>query len=150
MKGPVCSGIASYLSRWFSGTARPWRFQFVLHACRARLPGDFGFYLHWHIRRRVLSHLVKAWWARIASPMPQLRMPVALFRSKEHRPGTPDDLGWGEIFPNLTVVAVDGDHYTMFDSPNLEALSARFTTSTLDVVRHTTSGTGPRTTRDRS
>ncbi len=128
-RGESLSGIASYLSRWLSNAPRPLALWLVLRVCRARLPGDFGFYLHWHIRRRALSHLVKTWWAQIASPLPQLCVPATLFRSMEHRAEAPADLGWRRICPDITTVAVGGDHYTMFDPPNLEPLCASFTAS---------------------
>jgi acyl-coenzyme A synthetase/AMP-(fatty) acid ligase/thioesterase domain-containing protein len=128
-RGESMSGIASYLSRWLSKAPRPLSMWLVLRVCRARLPGDFGFYLHWHIRRRVLAHLVKTWWAQNASPLPQLRVPATLFRSMEHRTDAPADLSWSRICPEVTTVAVGGDHYTMFDPPNLEPLCGCFTAS---------------------
>lgn len=128
-RGESMSGIASYLSRWLAKAPRALGLSMVLRVCRARLPGDFGFYLHWHIRRRVLSHLVKSWWAQIAGPLPQLRGPATLFRSSEHRADAAADLGWHRICPEITAVAVGGDHYTMFDPPNLDPLCACFTAS---------------------
>jgi acyl-coenzyme A synthetase/AMP-(fatty) acid ligase/thioesterase domain-containing protein/acyl carrier protein len=133
-RGESASVIASYLSRWFSHLSGPLRLRLIVRFCRARLPGDLGFYLHWHIRRSVLTHLVKTWWTQIPSPIPQLHVPATLFRSTKHRADASDDLGWREICPNIAVIPVDGDHYTMLETPNLEELSARFTTSILDAV----------------
>ena len=133
-RGQGAERIASYLSRPLTNPPRLVPLRLAARICRIRLPGDLGFYLHWHIRRHVLTHLVTQWWAQMAAPPPQLGAPVVLFRSKEHCADAPDDLGWRAVCTNVTTVAVHGDHGTMFDMPNLESLCARFTASVLDAV----------------
>lgn len=127
-RGEGAERIASYASK---PLASPSRSRLAARICRMRLPGNFGFHLHRHIRRHVLSRLVEAWWARQPSPLPQLPMPAALFRSTEHRAGIPEDLGWRPICPHVASVAVSGGHNTMLDPPNLEPLCARFTAAAL-------------------
>jgi amino acid adenylation domain-containing protein len=124
--------LAWYVSWPLTNPPRPSQLRLAALFYRARMPGDFGFYLHHYTRSRVLLRLVKAGWAQIARLQPQPRVSAVLFRSMERPADAPDDLGWNEICPNVTVVAVGGDHYTMLDSPNLEALSARFMASALE------------------
>jgi len=127
-RGETAERIASYASQ---PLASPARLPLAARICRMRLPGDFAFHLHRHIRRHVLTRLVSAWWAEQPSPLPRLAMAAAVFRSTEHRADIPEDLGWRPICPNLAAVAVDGGHNTMLDPPNLEPLSTRFTTLVL-------------------
>lgn len=131
-RGQGTERLAAYVSLLLTNPLRPSQLRLAARFCRARLPGDFGFYLHWHIRRNMLAHLVEAWWAQMAPPRPQLRVPAVLFRSMQPRPNVSEDLGWREICPTVTTVAVGGRHDTMFDPPNLEPLCAHFTASALE------------------
>ena len=130
-RGEAAERIASYLSQPLANPPREWRLRLAARICRLGLPGNFGFHLHRHIRRHLLTGLVTAWWAERPSPLPQLQMPAVLFRSTEHRADAPEDLGWRQLCPSVTSVAVSGGHNTMFDPPNLEPLCARFTASAL-------------------
>lgn len=133
-RGRGAERFAASASRFL--TQLPWASPLRLAGllCRARLPGDFGFYLHWHLRRHVLARLVRRGWARMASPLPQLRGPAILFRSAEHERHAADDLGWRRICPEVTTVAVAGGHGTMFDAPNLAALCAHFKAALLEAA----------------
>ena len=84
-RGQGSERLAAYVSRLLTNPPRPSQLRLAARFCRARLSGDFGFYLHWHIRRHMLTHLVRAWWAQLASPLPQLRVPAVLFRSTQPR-----------------------------------------------------------------
>jgi len=127
-RGEAAERIASYASK---PLASPSRSRLAARICRMRLPGNFAFHLHRHIRRHVLTRLVEAWWARQPAPLPQLAISAAVFRSTEHRADIPEDLGWRPICPRVRAVAVDGGHNTMLDPPNLEPLCARFTAAVL-------------------
>jgi thioesterase domain-containing protein len=48
---------------------------------------------------------------------------VVLFRSEQS--GAPD-LGWAPLCTNLKIIRVTGDHDTMFDGENLDALTTHF------------------------
>jgi thioesterase domain-containing protein len=130
-RGPA-ERLAYYVSRPLTDPPRPSQLRLAAYFCRARMPGDFGFYLHHYIRTRVLARLVETGWAQMARPLPQPGVPLVVFRSTERQPHAADDLGWREICPNVTVVPVAGNHYTMLEAPNLEPLSARFTTFALE------------------
>lgn len=60
------------------------------------------------------------WGARPdAAPVP---VPILLFTTDDHEPGTPDDLGWGPHSAMLQVVPMDGDHETMLHRPHRDPL----------------------------
>ena len=131
-RGQGTERLASYVSRLLTNPSRPSQLRLAARFCRSRLSGDFGFYLHWHIRMHILKHLVEAWWAQMTPPLPQLRVPAVLFRCTQPRDNASEDLGWREICPNVTIVAVGGHHFTMFEPPNLEPLCAHFAASALE------------------
>ncbi|MBX6740829.1 MAG: AMP-binding protein [Acetobacteraceae bacterium] len=82
-------------------------------ACRA--------WLHSLLR----AALLRQWHARLGpGVMPEV--PVTLFRSNQHQPDEPVDLGWSEIFRDVKVVEVPGTHHTIFESGNRAILVARF------------------------
>ena len=133
-RGQGSERLAAYVSRLLTYPPRPSLLRLAARFCRARLSGDFGFYLHWHIRRQLLTQLVRAWWARLTPPLLHLSAPAVLFRSTQHSADAPEDLGWREICPSVTTVAVGGRHDTMFESPNLEPLCAHFTAAALEAA----------------
>jgi acyl-coenzyme A synthetase/AMP-(fatty) acid ligase/thioesterase domain-containing protein/acyl carrier protein len=133
-RGQGAERVASYLSRPLTNPPRLAALRLAVRLCSTRLPGDFGFYLHWHIRRHLLTGLVTRWWMQMVLPLQQLNAPAVLFRSNEHRADAPNDLGWHAVCPNVTPVLVGGDHGTMFDLPDLESLCARFTAAALEAV----------------
>jgi phthiocerol/phenolphthiocerol synthesis type-I polyketide synthase D len=51
--------------------------------------------------------------------------PTYFFRSSEETPHLPDDCGWAALCSPFRIVPVDGNHFTMMNSPHLENLSAR-------------------------
>jgi amino acid adenylation domain-containing protein len=95
---------------------------------RLRLPTRFRYFLHRWICEALHERYAAAWRAaHLAAPSP-LDLPVAVFvgadpDAKGHRAA---DLGWGPHCRSLRIVAVDGDHATMFDEPQLGTLGTRF------------------------
>lgn len=112
------------------------------HFRHFRLPGDIGFYLHFRLRMALLEQLVQAWSAGMVAPVQPLHVPSMLFRCEAHPANTPDDLGWRERCPDITAVPVGGDHQSMFDPPNLETLSRRFTAAALHARDEAERGAG--------
>jgi acyl-coenzyme A synthetase/AMP-(fatty) acid ligase/thioesterase domain-containing protein len=88
----------------------PMRMRF---ACRA--------WLHSLLR----AALLRRWYARLA-PQQVADVPVTLFRSEEHAPDEPADLGWSAIFRDVALVEVPGTHHTIFEAGNRAVLVARF------------------------
>jgi thioesterase domain-containing protein len=87
-----------------------------------RLPLRFGYHLHFYFdeSRRVAA--VKHWYGMVnQQPLPP-SIPAYLFRSQEHAPEDPEDLGWGRYFQTLSVLHQTGNHETMFDPPHLKSL----------------------------
>ena len=125
--------LAAYVSRLLTTPPRASQLRQAARFCRTRVSGGFGFYLHWHIRRYMLTHFMREWWAQLPQQLPRLRVPAVLFRSTQHRASSVEDLGWRKICANLTILPVGGDHNTMFEPPNLERLCANFTASALEV-----------------
>jgi acyl-coenzyme A synthetase/AMP-(fatty) acid ligase/thioesterase domain-containing protein len=87
------------------------------------LRGVFAF-RSW-LRTLLRAGMLRRW--RAAGPPPRLPdVPVTLFRSAQHGPEEPLDLGWAESCPLLRVIEVPGSHHSMFDGDNRRALCARF------------------------
>lgn len=53
-------------------------------------------------------------WLMALEPAP-LDIPTVLFRSQEQRPGAPEDLGWRRRTRELSIIPVNGDHFTMLE-----------------------------------
>jgi len=86
-----------------------------------RMRFAFRAWLHSLLR----AALLRQWHARLGpGVMPEV--PVTLFRSNQHQPDEPVDLGWSEIFRDVKVVEVPGTHHTIFESGNRAILVARF------------------------
>lgn len=124
-QGKVSEPLAEFAARRLIGPRWSPLLRALARFPHARLPGELGFYLHEHLRARMLTDLV----ARLR-PAPReanvLRgVPVVVFRAREQeRPAAPD-LGWCPFCPDLHVLDVDGGHHTMLDSPYLDGLVAR-------------------------
>ena len=77
-----------------------------------------AFELNWHLTAHVRMKALRRWAIK-----PQ-EVPTVLFRSNEE--WTSSDYGWGAICGRISVVAIEGSHLSLFDSPNREALCAKF------------------------
>lgn len=106
-------------------------------AARSRLgpahwPGSLGFYMPYRLSMYLITEMVRRWHVQMAESPQTLPIPTVLFRSNAYPVGTPADLGWRKLCPDLTIIPIDGGHTSMFDPPNLEPLVRKFTGS----VRH--------------
>ncbi len=75
--------------------------------------------------RLVLQLLARRQWYR-AGGHGSLAVPTALFRTDAHAADATPDLGWGARSSDLTVVSVNGNHWTMLDPPHRADLCDRF------------------------
>ncbi len=94
---------------------------------RQVLPGKFGFYLSILIPERLLSSLADDW-RRSLAIIPWISAPIVVFKAQQ-RDDNPerDTTAWQRHSPDVTVISVGGNHFTMFDPPHLVDLCARFT-----------------------
>jgi phthiocerol/phenolphthiocerol synthesis type-I polyketide synthase D len=72
----------------------------------------------------VLRLAAAAEWVARPDPAP-LPVPTILFRSDDHEPDAPDDLGWSRRCPRLEILRLGGDHETMLDRPHRDPLCER-------------------------
>lgn len=121
------NALARAVARRLTSPRWRWLLRLAVRFSRshARLPWDFGYYLRGHLRIGLLTKLIATHRAN-RPPEPVLTsVPFVLFRSggesAVHR-----DLGWAGYGHSLSIVAVDGDHFNMFDLPHLPVLADRF------------------------
>ena len=85
---------------------------------RSRLAGPSGIRIDRAIQRRLFG---KYWAVWLKSKPQALRVPVTLLRTED--PGA-EDHGWRKFCPNVSVVRIGGDHFSMFAEGNREKLRA--------------------------
>ena len=119
------AGLASVLAKLLTHErARPWLRR--LSRMRDReLPFGFGPYLYLKLKMQLMWRMFPPWWRKVARPTSELAAPTFLFRSEEHEPWEPDNLGWGRYCRNVTVIPVAGLHDTMLAPENLGSLCAK-------------------------
>ena len=93
-----------------------------------RLPWDFGYYLRGHLKIGLLTKLIATHRANHPPEPIMASVPFVLFRSGG-RAAVTQDRGWTGYGHPLSIVAVDGDHFNMFDPPHLPLLADRFVTA---------------------
>jgi amino acid adenylation domain-containing protein len=90
---------------------------------RARLPHRAVVTLDRWLRMMLRLAAAARW--RASAPGPLDIAPALLFRSDDHPPGTPEDLGWNACCPGIGVVPVGGDHETLLDPPHRGSICAQ-------------------------
>ena len=100
-------------ARLFTKPVARWVVRMLL-ALRLPLPANVRFLLSLQATMGLLNHHHLAWLER--PPPSPLAVPVVLFRSREPRPGAPDDIGWQTRTNNLMIIPVPGDHVSMLGS----------------------------------
>ncbi len=90
---------------------------------RGWLPGRLAVHLDGALQFMHLGPLLRHW-RHSGRSRPPLAATTVLFRTDDHAPGTPHDLGWCAHCADLTVVPLPGTHDTMLDAPDFTALSA--------------------------
>jgi thioesterase domain-containing protein/aryl carrier-like protein len=94
-------------------------------ACRIRNPrpsSRFGYYLNYYLNASRRLAAMKHWYKSVENESAPLSAPAFLFRSEDHSPEQPEDLGWSRHFQSVSTINLTGFHYTMFDPPHLESL----------------------------
>ncbi len=117
--------------------ARPGKVRRLRLAARLRhmpLPASFAMFVNIYLREELQARLLRAWQANTSHGSPPLHAPVVLFRSEEHAPDEPADLGWRALCPRLRVTNVSGGHKSMLRAPYVDDLCARFVGETNDAV----------------
>ena len=85
---------------------------------RSRLAGSSGVRVDIVIQKRMFGKYWATWLASQAQPP---MVPVTLLRTED--PGA-EDHGWRKLCPNVSVVRIGGDHFSMFAEGNRERLRA--------------------------
>jgi hypothetical protein len=73
----------------------------------------------------LMQRLLDLWQEWCCRELHNLSVPVFLFRANN----SSQDYGWNEHCPNLAIIPVPGDHFSMFEAPNLQALTEIFISS---------------------
>lgn len=82
----------------------------------------FGYYLNYYLNASRRLAAMKHWYKSVENESLPLSAPAFLFRSEDHSPEQPEDLGWGRHFTSVSTISLTGFHYTIFDPPHLESL----------------------------
>jgi nonribosomal peptide synthetase DhbF len=82
----------------------------------------FGYYLNYYLNASKRLAAMKHWYKSVENELLPLSAPAFLFRSEDHSPEQPEDLGWSRHFKSVSTINLTGFHYTIFDSPHLESL----------------------------
>ena len=82
------------------------------------LPPKIAFQWNWHLTAHVRIKTLRRW------TIAPHNVSATLFRSDEQ--WNPPDYGWSVLCRQLTVVAVNGSHLSLFDPPNREVLCTKF------------------------
>ena len=88
-----------------------------------RLPSRIAFVASHKVYAVLFNDLHLEWFPPDA---PALDVPTVLFRSREHRPSAPEDLGWRHRTSTLTIIPVSGDHSTMLEGDRGAAIAQKF------------------------
>ncbi|MEJ0019553.1 MAG: alpha/beta fold hydrolase [Acetobacteraceae bacterium] len=99
---------------------KAWRLRLAASRRHARLPAGFWMFVNKYLREILQARTVRSWQADRRQTVPLLDVPAVLFRSQEHEPREPDDLGWGALCPGLRIVHVAGGHEGMMRPPHLD------------------------------
>jgi len=114
--------LALVLVRWMNlPMARP-LLSLAARYRHMRLPLRFGYHLHFYLDESKRVATVKHWYGMAdKEPLPSSTQ-TCLFRSEDHLPDDPSDLGWSRYFQSVDVLNLTGTHETMFDPPHLESI----------------------------
>jgi len=93
-----------------------------------KLPLGYDNHLHMKITMQLLMPMFWPWWldlTRPATPLnaPLLTAPTYIFRSQDHAPTEPEDLGWSHYCTNVKVIRVPGSHNGMLEPKHNTLLS---------------------------
>ncbi len=114
--------LALVMVRWMNLPLASPVLSFAARFRHIHLPLRFGYHLHFYFdeSRRVAA--VKHWYGKAdKQPLPESTR-TYLFRSEDHLPDEPADLGWNRYFQSVSVLNLTGTHETMFDPPHLETI----------------------------
>jgi thioesterase domain-containing protein len=118
----VRAGMASTIAKLLTRTrGLPFLEKFA-RLRHVELPFNFSAYLHPQIKMYLLQRLFGPWWHDFVQQNKALRIPTVLYRSNEHESWEPDDLGWRQYCPNLTVKNVSASHEDMLNELNLSSI----------------------------
>jgi acyl-coenzyme A synthetase/AMP-(fatty) acid ligase/thioesterase domain-containing protein/acyl carrier protein len=122
LRGDGVHSLADILAR--NMVWRPWLRPLPRQAARRPgfpVGGRLGFLLQRELSMRMQMAALATWRAR---PEKGMRLPlrIVLFRSEEHAPDEPEDLGWGAFCEAVEVLHVTGLHSTILNQPHRDGL----------------------------
>jgi hypothetical protein len=82
----------------------------------------FGYYLNYYLNESRRVAAMTHWYKSVEKEPLPLSAPTFLFRSEDHSPEKPEDLGWGCHFKALSTINLTGFHHTIFDPLHLASL----------------------------
>jgi hypothetical protein len=118
--------FALLTAKFLVGRGKARRSRLAARIRKIPLPSSFAMYLNMCLREELQEQLLDAWQATSSLHHCQADVPAVLFRSQEHTPDEPADLGWGVLCPNIRVVNVAGGHKSMLSPPYVDELSVTF------------------------
>lgn len=118
----VRAGMASLVAKFLSRDSSVPLLRRALPYRNASLPFHFHSYLNHKLNMQIQLPTILPWWNLITRSLPKLDCPVFLFRSEEHQASERQDLGWGELCNDVTVVPVAGSHNGMLEPENSQTL----------------------------
>jgi thioesterase domain-containing protein len=118
------AGLASVLAKILIRPPALPLLQRLQHYRNQSLPFGFDREIHLKLTMQLLMPMFWPWWLALTESAPPLTAPTYVFRSQEHEPFEPEDLGWGQYCSNVTVIRVPGSHLGMLDPQNNAQLCA--------------------------
>lgn len=88
------------------------------------LPFGYQKQLHMKITMQLLMPMFWPWWLELTRSAPPVTAPTYIFRSQDHAPTEPEDLGWSHYCTNVKVIRVLGSHNGMLEPKHNGPLSA--------------------------
>jgi thioesterase domain-containing protein len=121
----VPAGVASIVGKAMARQpARP-----LLHRLRpyrnVALPFGYQHQLHLKVTMQMLLPMFWPWWIELTRTAPPVTAPTYVFRSQDHAPSEPEDLGWSRYCSHVKVVRVPGSHSGMLSPKVNGPLSAQ-------------------------
>ena len=118
----VSRTLALVVVRWINLPAANRLLTWAARYRHMRLPLRFSYHLHFYFDESKRVAAVKHWYGSVDKPPLPSSTQTYLFRSEDHLPDEPSDLGWSRYFELVHVLHITGTHETMFDPPHLNLI----------------------------
>ena len=113
---------ALVLVRWLNAPLAKPLFSMAARPRDCWLSSWFDYYLNHYFKESTRVAAMKYWYESIGRDPVQLVSPAFLFRSEDHLPEEPEDLGWHRYFAAVATINLTGTHHTILDPPHLASV----------------------------